>query len=132
MQSFVLARARVENYPGVFHELRTMIGAEKTAVLVQWLGGTSLYIPSKLTDEHALAQWLGLELSQTVCAEFGGLSIEIPRMVELKRTERNVQIIADRADGISINKIARKYEMTARNVRNIINKHGIKAVSYAE
>ncbi len=132
MQSFVLARARAENYPGVFHDLRTMIGAEKTAVLVQWLGGTSLYIPSKLTAEHSLAQWLGLELSQTVCAEFSGLRVEIPRMVELKRTERNAQIIADRAAGMSISKTARKYEMTERNIRNITNKHGIKAASHAE
>lgn len=132
MQSFVLARARVESYPGVFHELRTMIGAEKTAEMVQWLGGTCLYIPSKHTAEHSITTWLGLELSQKVCAEFGGLSIEIPRMVELKRTERNAQIIADRTDGLSINKIARKYEMTARNIRNIINKHCIKAASHGE
>lgn len=131
MRSFVLDRARAADYPGAFHELREMIGTEKTAMLVKMLGGTGLYIPSKPTPEHSLVEWLGAEIAQKVCAEFGGLRVEIPRMVELQRADRNARIAADRVAGLSIRQAALKYEMTERHVRNITNKHGIKAVSHA-
>lgn len=121
MRSFVLSRARAANYPGTFQELREMIGEEKTAILVQYLGGVRLYVPAKLHAEHSLAVWLGLEVAQRVCEEFGGLSVEIPRLVDLRRTERNAQILADMAAGMSQRSCALKYQMTERNIRNITN-----------
>lgn len=120
MRSFVLSRARAANYPGQFHELREMIGEEKTAILVQYIGGVRLYIPSSLHTDHALAIWLGEDVAKKVCAEFGGLSVEIPRLEALRRADRNAQIISDMAAGLSQRNAALKYRMTERNIRNIV------------
>lgn len=98
-----------------------MIGEEKTAILVQYLGGVRLYVPAKIHAEHSLAAWLGLDVAQRVCEEFGGLSVEIPRLVDLRRAERNTQILADMAAGMSQRSCALKYQMTERNIRNITN-----------
>lgn len=120
MRSFVLNRARAANYPGQFQELRDMIGEEKTAILVQYIGGVRLYIPSSLHTKHALIAWLGADVAQQVCAEFGGLSVEIPRLEALRRADRNAQIISDMEAGLSQRNAALKYHMTERNIRNIV------------
>lgn len=120
MRSFVLNRARATNYPGQFQELRDMIGEEKTAILVQYIGGVRLYIPSSLHTKHALIAWLGADVAQQVCAEFGGLSVEIPRLEALRRADRNAQIISDMEAGLSQRSAALKYRMTERNIRNIV------------
>lgn len=122
MRSYVLQRARAAEYLGVFQDFRQVIGAEKADVIVKYLGGTSLYIPSSLKHQQPLARWLGLELAQQVCAEFGGLTIEIPRQAAAQRESRNVSIIADRTAGLSVKSLAFKYQMTTRNIRNITNK----------
>jgi Mor family transcriptional regulator len=122
VQSFVLQRARAAEYPGVFQDFREVIGADKADVIVKYLGGTNLYIPNSLKHQQPLSNWLGVELAQQVCAEFGGLTIEIPRQAAAQRATRNALIIADRAAGLSVKSLALKYQMTMRNIRTI-SKH---------
>jgi Mor family transcriptional regulator len=132
MRSYVLSRARSDNYPGQFDELSKLIGEEKTDFLVQHFGGVSFYFPSRLNSDHSLIIFLGLEVAQKVCSEFGGLRIEIPRLVELQRSKRNALIISDIAAGMSQSAAARKYQMTVRNIRYIKNKCGNLTIPHVQ
>lgn len=78
MRSFVLSRARATNYPGQFHELREMIGEEKTAILVQYIGGVRLYIPSNLHSKHALAVWLGEDVAKKYAPNLAACRSKFP------------------------------------------------------
>lgn len=122
MHSFVLSRARQDEYPGVFEDIKQVIGCEAAALLVSQFGGCSpLYIPAKLNPEHPLCQLLGEEAAQQLSNEFAGPSVEIPRNVALQIEQRNRLIMADREAGMTQNELARKYQMTTRNIRNILN-----------
>lgn len=121
MRSFALARSRETNYPGVFQEIGQKIGGEATAKLVAQYGGTRLYIPYKLKLDHPLRQLLGQEISQQLCSEFGGMTVEVSRAVMLQIGQRNKLILADRAAGMSKSQLARKYQLTERTIRKITN-----------
>ena len=122
MRSFVLPRARAAvNYIGVFQEVCQLIGEEAIAKLVAEYGGTRLYLPTMIKPEHPLCHLLGQEIAQKLAGEFSGLSVEIPRAVRLHIGQRNALIFADRALGTSQRKLALKYRMTERNIRNILN-----------
>ncbi|HUW27575.1 MAG TPA: Mor transcription activator family protein [Sulfuriferula sp.] len=121
MRSFVLPRARAANYIGVFQDICQLIGEAATAKLVAQYGGTRLYLPVTVKPEHPLCELLGEEIAQKLAGEFSGLSVEIPRAVKLLIGQRNALIFADRALGVSQRKLALKYRMTERNIRNILN-----------
>lgn len=122
MRSFVLSRAREANYPGVFQEIGQLIGEEATAKLVAQYGGCApLYIPGKLKPEHPLCQLLGEKVAQKLTDEFGGLTVEIPRAIAIQIEQRNKQIMADRAAGITQSELARKYRLTTRTIRKIVS-----------
>jgi Mor family transcriptional regulator len=119
MRSFVLSRARAANYPGILYEIVQNIGEEATAKLIAKHGGTSFYVPSRMFLNHALARLLGLEAAQYLAAEYGGLTVEIPRAVSVLRDQRNRLIRADLATGLSQHECAIKYKLTTRTVRKI-------------
>lgn len=121
MRSFALLRARESNYPGIFHEASQLIGDENTSKLVAQHGGTRLYIPGTLKPEHPLCQMLGQQVAQQLSDEFSGISIEIPRAVMQQIGQRNALIMSDRAAGMSQRRIALKYQLTERTIRNITN-----------
>ena len=110
MRSFVLSRARQDSYPGVFQEVKQLLGAENTAKLVAQYGGCArLYIPVRFTSEHPLCLLLCQEVVQLLSDEFGGLSVEIPRACALQIAERNKLILSDKKAGMSQSELARKY-----------------------
>ena len=120
MRGFDLARAN--NYPSVFQEIGQLIGEDATAKLTAHYGGTSLYIPHTAKPDHPLCQLLGQEIAQRLAGEFGGMTVEIPRAVMLQTAQRNAQILADRASGMSQRKLARAYHLTERTIRKIVNR----------
>jgi len=120
MRSFVLSRARAANYPGILYEIVQNIGEEATAKLIErYGGGLRLYIPSCLTPDHALVQLLGREAAQYLAAEYGGLTVEIPRAVSVLRDHRNRLVRAYLAAGLSQDHCAHKYQLTVRTIRTI-------------
>ncbi len=120
MRSFVLTRARQDNYPGVFQEVQKLIGEEDTAKLVAQYGGCALlYIPVRFKPEHPLCLLLGQEVAQRLTDEFGGISVEIPRACALQIEQRNRLILTDSAAGMSQSELARKYRLTVRRIRTI-------------
>jgi Mor family transcriptional regulator len=111
------------NYPGIFQEIRKIMGEEVAAKLVEKFGGgPPKYIPLKVNPEHSLVELLGLESAQRLCDEFGGLNCPFPRNVSLIREKRNILIKKDYAAGMSQGKLAMKYQITTRYIREIVKK----------
>lgn len=117
------AFACVAGYPGVLAEIADLIGNEGADAIVNQYGGTSLYVPScmsYMTIDHPLAKLLGIEAAQKMVPIFGGDDFDIPKADAVKRARRNALIFVDRAAGLSHSALARKYDLTERQIRSIL------------
>lgn len=48
--------------------------------MVQWFGGTNVYIPAEPDDDHTLMVLLGRVVMQRLIDEFGGTTIWVPEI----------------------------------------------------
>lgn len=75
-------------------ELADAIGRDAAYLLARRLGGTKVYVPRTIGDNHPLCALLGREAADFLSAWTGGATIEIPkqaerraRVLELHRTK---------------------------------------------
>lgn len=123
MRSYTLPLSRNGNYQGIFHGIRALLGDHAADKLVEkYGGGNPVYIPANIKEGHPLAELLGFEIAQILVDEFSGLTVEIPRNVAFLREERNSLIKSDYLSGMSQGKLAIKYQLTARHIRDIVNR----------
>ena len=117
-----MASAASALLPGVLREIEALIGLAGTLRLAETYGGVRLYVPMQMHDGHALAQLLGLDAAQRLAEVFGGIEhFDIPKAAAVTRAVRNRQMAAERAQaGLSIRQLALKYQLTERQVRNIL------------
>lgn len=108
--------------PSILREISEEIGIADTLKLVRRYGGTSVYVPRKLKENHELINVLGLESAQMLCDKFGGYDrIEIPKAQLLTLELRNVSIREDKKI-LSRSKVALKYGLTERQITKITHK----------
>lgn len=106
--------------------------AEHCGEAVMWAvwkayGGGHLSIPSKVSAKHPLAQALGLPHAQRLCEQFARETLQIPKwdaVEKAQRAARNQAIRRQRQQGVGLFSLAREYNLTERQVINIINKGG--------
>jgi hypothetical protein len=55
-----------------------LVGWSRTVLLVQWYGGTNLYVPDKPTENHPLSKLLGERPLANLITEFGGQTVWLP------------------------------------------------------
>lgn len=65
---------------------------------------------------------IGEAACDKLCDTFGGEMIYIPKIDRIKTNKRNQDIRHEYEKGTSIEKIARKYRVTTRRIRQIIKK----------
>jgi len=107
--------------PPSLRDIADLIGLPGTLKLVETYGGVRLYVPKKLDADHKLAQLIGLEHAAKLAATYGGeLHFDIPRAVEATRAARDRSIRADQASGSTHRELALKYNLTERQIRNIL------------
>jgi DNA-binding NarL/FixJ family response regulator len=102
--------------------LQEIIGRDATENLLKAAGGTRVYIPAKLPDEHWLIEAIGLSAAKTLSLE---LSVQGRRGAELNlplgsntTTERLRALIVDlHKKKHSANQIALRLGITDRTVR---------------
>jgi Mor family transcriptional regulator len=63
--------------------------------------------------------WLGTPKAKQLCDRYGGTIISVPRGVKRLRAARNERIIAEAHR--PRDELARKYDLTDRHIRRIIN-----------
>lgn len=95
--------------------LRAILGDEAFVALCQELGGTRLYVPYALRDEHDLVQALGRPAAEKLSRALAPATIRVP----LARRERALHY---RRAGLSNARIARRLGMTETGVAKLFGR----------
>lgn len=83
-------------------------------------GGGHLSVPVSLTQDHHLAQNLGLAEALLLCRHFGGELLNIPNGKKLLAAIRNQLIKDQRKQGWSLFALARAHGLTDRQIQTIL------------
>lgn len=100
---------------------------EMAARLVDAYGGTRLYVPCQLDPGGRLAQELGEQSAQTLIGLCEREEVVVPRLMSLRRMIRNKKIVALHANGGSPKKLALHFNLTERQIHNILHQHRAQA-----
>ena len=105
--------------PQMLQDLVALIELSATMKIVSEYGGTTLYIPVRqLTDNHKLIRVIGRKAAELLQGEYRGEELSIPTAFKAIRAVRNKEICAKRRY-MSGSMLAREYNMSERNIRNI-------------
>lgn len=96
-------------------EIIGLIGHEAAARLVAAFGGTRIYVPQFPEPDDTLSDSIGHHAALMLARIYGGDRIEVPNP-----TPRRIRIIALRADGLSVDAIARSLGCTRRRVFQVL------------
>ncbi|QQC83029.1 transcriptional regulator [Acinetobacter bereziniae] len=108
--------------PKNFSFVAKLIGVEASLQLIDAYGGTSIFIPNKyaLNIDHDISRVISLKKLQLLSEQLGNNSIEIPMGSPIFVAMRN-RMVRDLAKKESKAKIARKFGVTQRTIRSIVN-----------
>lgn len=101
---------------GILEDLSADIGFTATTTLIDYLGGTSLYVPQEVTKEHMLAKLIGLPAFRALSRAYGNEVINLPFDYRRERNQRNRLIGALINRGTSIGDIARIAGISTKQV----------------
>lgn len=120
--------------PEMARLIATLIGLPRTLSLIEAWGGTTFPVSkNKRRDGQirydALAEVVGVEAADILTRHFGGEVLAIPRCAAAMREVRDRMIRAEfdvmtreHAALFAANQLARKYQMTERNVWLVLKK----------
>lgn len=108
--------------PGVLADIAAVAGLPAAIAFAARVGGTRVYIPRRVTADHWLADCLGRDAADKVCAHIGGGHVDVPLAAsgayhQLKRAIARRVHELDGA-GLPAATIARRVGITARTVHN--------------
>lgn len=96
----------------LLNELQAMLGEECFVQLTQAFGGTRLFIPKKLDEDHEIVRAIGDEAARRLSRRCAGATLRIP----LAREQRALHY---RGLGLSNAAIARKLGITETGVEKL-------------
>lgn len=102
----------------VIEDVGAELGYTATATLVAWCGGTSIYVPLTVDEEHFLARLIGLPAYRRLVAAFPGESIRIPKPIS-DADARARRVARMLAAGRNEREIADEIGVTARRVQQL-------------
>lgn len=109
--------------PKNFAFVAKLIGVEAALNMIQAYGGTNVFIPHRhaLNINHDISGVISLKKLQILSEQLGNNTIEVPMGSPLVNAMRNKMIRNMANDGHSKPKIARKFGVTQRTIRTIVN-----------
>lgn len=109
--------------PKNFAFVAKLIGVEAALQLIDAYGGTSIFIPNKhaLNIEHDISRVISLKKLQLLSEQLGNNTVEIPMGSPIVVAMRNRMIRDLARKKESKPKIARKFGVTQRTIRTIVN-----------
>ena len=108
--------------PKNFIFIARLIKVENALNLIDAFGGTKVFIPKRqaLNVHSELAQVIGLNRLQLLADQLGNETIEVPMGTPITVAMRN-RAISEQAPTMSKEKLARKFSVTLRTIRSIVN-----------
>jgi hypothetical protein len=112
-----------KNWPVQVEEFAKVVGDEAALALFIRFNGRCLTIPIKNPGaDHVLVETIGMEKTVLLCNAFGGAcEFNIPKSAYLLRRIRNDNIKNDHTQGMKVCDLATNYDLTTRQISNIIN-----------
>lgn len=106
--------------PGVLLEMVRLVGLPATLAIVRAYRGIQLYVPSRFDPDHPLVKLAGHAAAAALIERYGGDKFDIPRALIAIKAVRDKRIRAERAAGATHARLAITYELTERQIRNIL------------
>ncbi|WP_454887863.1 hypothetical protein [Sphingomonas oryzagri] len=95
------------------------VGEEAAALLIDHFGGTSLYVPRRLGDDHPICLALGRQNAEKVAAWAGGSLFPVPKRD--RQRELYERVMQAKRDGkVTVAQIAREEGLSERQVYRIL------------
>lgn len=109
--------------PKNFTFVAKLIGVEAALNMIHTYGGTNIFIPHRhaLNINHDISTIISLKKLQLLSDQLGNSTIEVPMGAPLVTAMRNKMIRNMANEGTSKPKIARKFGVTQRTIRTIVN-----------
>lgn len=104
----------------VVQELISLIGEDATVRLSMVFGGTRLSIGNGSTSRQRLSVVVGEELAEKLIFHYQGVALDVPKLRLLKRERRDEAIAGDAASGMNQRELSMKYDLSERQIRNIL------------
>lgn len=111
-------------------EMAQAIGQDAAASLIEHFGGTSLYVPRKVADDHPICRSLGRQNADRVVAWAGGGTLPVPKGDNLHALHDSI-VRARTEDGRTVAQIARGHNLSERQVYRILRKARSEAATTA-
>ena len=105
--------------PPVLEDIKELIGWPATQALLEAFGGQTISIPGR--SSAALSQVVGPDAAAKLSARYGGAQLYIAKTYRRAWPERNQRILRDYQSGVPVRRLAQKYELSDRQIRNILN-----------
>lgn len=105
--------------------LVALIGRRLAMALIAHMNGSGpgyMYVPMRPKARHVLVGIIGPVATEKLCAEYGGRTLHVPQCDALRRADRNSEIQRMAAEGKPQTQIARRFNLTDRQVRNVLAK----------
>jgi len=109
---------RIEIFPFIVQDISHLIGIEGALKLVEKYQGTEMWVPEEYRPGHILEQLVGEIAFKKLIEKYGAENHEIPKCNVAIRSVRNKLI---RESTMSQSDLARQWNLTIRQVRNIQN-----------
>ena len=100
-------------------DIAAEIGFTATMTLVAWYGGMHLYVPEKISEQHAIARAVGLRHAERLAAAHGGGMLFVPGAVSFDRARRDRMVADGVRRGMGTKQLASLTGLTERRVQQI-------------
>lgn len=104
---------------GLLEDIAADVGYTATTTLVDYFGGTSIYIPNEAKETHAIAKLIGISAFNQLVKNYGSTTINLPLDFQRERSQRNRLIAVLIMQGRTTKQIARLCGLTPRNISYI-------------
>ncbi len=117
-----LQQLNPDHLPEKAREIAQCIGLPAFLRLVEWRGGTHIYVPDKPKAGHGVVSIIGLDAAEKLAEKFAD-RLEIPKCDAVARAALHAAIAQRRANGESELDVALDVGFTARWIRIIHARH---------
>ena len=110
---------RLDLLPQSLQDIAEFCGEDVMLKIWEHYGGTRLQVPKTAAPAHKLVELLGYPSACLFCEQFGGEFLVIAKAEAARRAVRNDMIRQDRQQGANNAVLARRYNLTDRQIIDI-------------
>lgn len=107
--------------PPVLRRVADQLGEAIALEIADRYSGRCMYVPVVITEDHPIAQRLGMEAAIGLAKMFRGELVDIPRCSELERERRNARLLEARSKGESVTSLTERFGLSRRQVFNVLS-----------